>query len=141
LPLPASPGHSEHPVPTAACPSQFLIYYSFFLQGGGQFVQEAMLVYPRGGCGSTTCQLFAHLLVCIPQGGLELPSGSAGALLVSQCNGAWGSFVQAAGLGFQGFASSWWFFSAKCGSIISARFLIYGAHIICSFPLVAILDQ
>jgi hypothetical protein len=23
-----------------------------------------MLVYPRGGCGSTICHLFAHLLVC-----------------------------------------------------------------------------
>jgi hypothetical protein len=34
---------------------QFLFYYSFcFLQdGGGQSVQGAMLVFPRGGCGST----------------------------------------------------------------------------------------
>jgi hypothetical protein len=32
------------------------------------------------------------------------------------------------------------FFSAKCGSSISARFLIYGVHAVSFFPLVAILD-
>jgi hypothetical protein len=44
------------------------------------------------------------------------------------------------GFGSQGCASSWWFFCAKCGSSISARFLIYGAHAICFLPLVSILD-
>jgi hypothetical protein len=43
----------------------------FFLWGGGQSVQGAMLVYPRGGCGSTTCHLFAHLLVCVSHAGLS----------------------------------------------------------------------
>jgi hypothetical protein len=39
---------------------QFLVYYSvflffvFFVRARGQSVQEAMLVYPRGGCGNTT---------------------------------------------------------------------------------------
>jgi hypothetical protein len=37
-------------------------------------------------------------------------SGSAGALLVSQCNVVWRSFLWAGGSGYQGFASSWWFF-------------------------------
>jgi hypothetical protein len=32
------------------------------------------------------------------------------------------------------------FFSAKCGSSISARFLIYGARVVCFLPLVTILD-
>jgi hypothetical protein len=32
------------------------------------------------------------------------------------------------------------FFSAKCGSSVSARFLIYGAHTFCFLPLVAIFD-
>jgi hypothetical protein len=33
------------------------------------------------------------------------------------------------------------FFSAKCGSSVSAKFLIYGAHAVCFLPLVAILDS
>jgi hypothetical protein len=32
------------------------------------------------------------------------------------------------------------FFSAKCGSSVSARFLIYGAHVVCFCTLVTILD-
>jgi hypothetical protein len=59
-----------------------------------------MLVYPWGGSGSTACCLFAHLLVCISQVDLELVSDSSGALLVSQCNVAWRSFVQAGGSGW-----------------------------------------
>jgi hypothetical protein len=69
------------------------------------------------------------LLICSPvglldvsQAGLELVSGGAGALLFSQCNVAWRSFVQAGGSGCRSFASSWFFFSAKCGSSISVKF-------------------
>jgi hypothetical protein len=69
-----------------------------------------MLVYPRGGYGSTSCHLFAHLLVCISQAGLELMSDSTGALLFSQCNVAWRSFEQAGSLGCQSFVYSWFFF-------------------------------
>jgi hypothetical protein len=92
LPLPPSPMHSEHPALSAVCPFQFLVYYSgffcvVFLQGGGHSVQGAMLVYPRGG--NTVCHLFAHLLVCISQAGLEPVSGGTGALLFSQCKVAW----------------------------------------------------
>jgi hypothetical protein len=82
-------------------------------------------------------------LICSPVG-LHLPSrfGAGdwqyGALLVSQCNVEWRSFVQAGGLGCQSFASSWCFLSAKRGSSVSARFLIYGAHVVCFLPLVAI---
>jgi hypothetical protein len=141
LSLPPSLVHSEHPTPSAACPYQVLIYYSvFFFAGLGQSVQGAMLVYLRGGCGSRVCCLFAHLLVCISQAGLEPASDGMGALLVSQCNVVWRSFVQAGGLGCRGFGSSWWFFSAKGGSSISARFLIFRAHTICFFPLATILD-
>jgi hypothetical protein len=64
----------------------------------------------------------------VSQAGLELVSGSARALLFSQCNIAWRNFIWAGDLGYQSFDSSWCFFSAKCGSSISARFLIYGAH-------------
>jgi hypothetical protein len=64
--------------------SLFIIQFLFFfLEGMGQSVQGAMLVYPRGSCGNTLSRLFAHLLVCVSQAGLELASGSAGALLFS----------------------------------------------------------
>jgi hypothetical protein len=79
-----SPECLEHPAPLLCVPFQFLVYYSvfIFLQGGGQSVQGAMLVYPRGGCGGTACRLFAHLLVCISQAGLELASGDTEVLLL-----------------------------------------------------------
>jgi hypothetical protein len=142
LPLPPSLVRSEHPAPSAVCPSQFLVYYSVFsfLWDGSQSAQGTMLVYPRSTCGNTTYCLFAHLLVCVSQAGLEPVSGSAGALLFSQCNVLGRSFVWAGGSGCQSFDSFWWFFSAKCGSSVSAKFLIYGAHAVCFCPLVSILD-
>jgi hypothetical protein len=80
------------------------------MQGEGQSVQGAMLIYPRGGCGNIMCHLFTNLVVCISQAGLKPVSGGTGALLFSQRNMAWSSFVQAEGLGYQSFASSWCFF-------------------------------
>jgi hypothetical protein len=59
-----------------------------------------LLVYPRGSCGNNMCHLFAHLLVCISQAGLELDSGSMGALLFPQCNLAWKNLVWAEVQGF-----------------------------------------
>jgi hypothetical protein len=49
------------------------------------------------------------------------------------------------GLGVQGvevliLLGAFFFFSAKCGSSVSARFLIYRAHAVCFCTLVAILD-
>jgi hypothetical protein len=117
-----------------------LFIIQFFLWGGGQSVQGEMLVYPRSGCGSTACCLFAHLLFHVSQAGLELVSGGAGTLLVSQRNMACRSFVWAGGLGCWSFAYYWHFFSAKCGSSISARSLIYRSHAVCFLPLVTIWD-
>jgi hypothetical protein len=54
-------------------------------------------------------------------------SGSQGALLFSQCNVVCRSFVQARS-------------SAKYGSSVSARFLIYGIYAVFFCTLVAILD-
>jgi hypothetical protein len=84
-------------------------------------------------------------LICLPvglslQAGLEVAFGSVGVLLFSQCNVAWRSFVQAGGLGCRSFDSSWCFFSAKCNSGVSAKFLIYRIHSICFCPPVTILD-
>jgi hypothetical protein len=100
---------SSSPVPQTTPCFQFLVYYSvffFFLQGRGQSVQGAMLVYPMGSCGNTTWHLFAHLLVCVSQAGLEQVSGVTWAPLFSQCNMAWRSFVQPGGSGYQSFDSS-----------------------------------
>jgi hypothetical protein len=51
----------------------------------------------------------------------------------------WRSFVQAGGSGCWIPDSSWCFFSVKCGSSISERFLIHDAHTVCFCTLVAIL--
>jgi hypothetical protein len=143
LPLFPSPVCSEHSSHSTACPFQFLVYYSllilfvclFVLQGEGQSVQGAMLVYPRDGCGNMVYHLFAYLLVCISQAGLELASGGAGALQVSQCNVAWRNQFSVLE-----FCLLLVVFSASCSSRVSARFLIYGSHAVCFLPLVAILD-
>jgi hypothetical protein len=136
------PAQSTPPLCCMSFSVPCLLFRFFFLFWGSraQSVQGAMLVYPRGGCGSTMCHLFAHLLVCISQADFDLVSCSVGALLVSQCNVVWRSFVQVGGLRCWSFASSWWYFSAKCGASISARFFIYGAHTACFLPVVTILD-
>jgi hypothetical protein len=85
--------------------------------------------------------LIGALFICISQAGLGLMSAGMGVLLFSQCNMAWRSFLQAEGSQCWSFDSSWCFFSAKCGSSISAKFLIYRAHTVCFCPLVTILDR
>jgi hypothetical protein len=102
--------------------AQFFFLF-FFLQSRNQSIQWARLIHPRCSCGNTACRLFAQLLACSSQSGLELASGSTGDLLFSHCNMAWRSFVQAGGSGCQSFAS-WWFFSATCGTSVSAKFLM-----------------
>jgi hypothetical protein len=114
LPFPPSLVPSEHPDPSVTClfsvPCLLFHFFAFIFAGGGQSVQWSMLVYPRGSCGNTACHLFALLLVHISQADLALSSGSAGALLFSQCNVVWRSFVQVGGSGCQSFDSSWCFF-------------------------------
>jgi hypothetical protein len=141
--FPLPPVLLEHPAPSAACSffsCFFIIQVLFFVGQGVSLSKGAVLVYPWGGCGNTMCHLFAHLLVCVSQVGLELASGGMGALLFSQCNMAWRSFVWAGSSRCQVFDSSCCFFSAKCGSSFSIKFLIYGAHTVCFCTLVAILD-
>jgi hypothetical protein len=65
----------------------------------------------------------------------------AAALLFSQCNVAWRSFLWARGSGCQSFDSPWYFISTKCGSNISARILTHRGHAVCFCTLVAILIQ
>jgi hypothetical protein len=86
--------------------------------------------------------LGAHLfgMPNVSQAGLEPVSGVVAALMFSQCNVARRSFPWARGSGCRSFDSPWCFISVKCGSSISARFLIHGAHAVCFCALVAILD-
>jgi hypothetical protein len=103
LASPPSPVYSK----PLCCTFLFSSLLIIFLWGRSQSVQEAMLVYPRGGCGNRTCRLFVHLLVYISQACLEFASGGAGALLFSQCNMVQRSFVPTGGSGCQSFDSSW----------------------------------
>jgi hypothetical protein len=121
------------------------MYYSVFEFLGGQ----GESVCPRGYAGLSQVWLWEYPmplifspvdLLDVFQEGLEPTSGSMGALLFSQCNMAWRSFVWAEGSRCWGFDSSWCLFSAKCGSSISAKFLTYGAHAVCFCTLVTILD-
>jgi hypothetical protein len=99
--FPHSLVHSEHPPPLCV-PFQFLVYYSvFFVWGRG-------LVCPGGYAGLSQEWLWEYhmLLIYSPigllvvsQAGLEQASGGVGALLFSQCNMAWRSFVWAGGSG------------------------------------------
>jgi hypothetical protein len=99
-----SPFSSAFRAPCPLC-CMFLMCYSGFIFWWvrDQSVQGAVLVYPKGGCGSTTCHLFAHLLVYVYQAGLEPVSGSVGSLLFSLHNLAWRSPVWAEGSGCQSF--------------------------------------
>jgi hypothetical protein len=106
--LPLSLVCSKHP--SAACPFQFLIYYSGFFAGQGSVFPLGCAGLSRGSCGNTACRLLAHLLVCISQAGLEPVSGGTGALLFSQCNMVWRSFVWAGGSVCRSFDSLWWIF-------------------------------
>jgi hypothetical protein len=123
---------------------QFLVYCSvlvFFFAGGSLSAQGPMLVYSRGVWGKP------HDAWCSPvglpnvsQAGLEPMSSSVAAHLFSQCNVVWRSFPQARGLGCQSFNSPCCFISAKCGFSFSVRFWSLGAHAVCFYALVAILD-
>jgi hypothetical protein len=128
--------------PLLHVPFQFLVYYSvfFFFCGAGVSLSRWLCWFIPGVAVGILC--VAYLLTCCSAGepaGLEPASGSVGALLFSQCN------VCGEALNSWGFrVSEFWFFlvffSAKCGSSISTKLLIYGAHAICFCTLVAILD-
>jgi hypothetical protein len=130
---------------------QFLVYYSVYLvffflfcRAGGVSLSRRLCWFISGFAGSLWD--YCMLLICSPvglldvsQAGLELVS-VIGALLFSQCNVLWRSFVQDGGSGCQSFDSSWCFFSAKCGSSVSVKCLICGAHAVRFCTLVTILD-
>jgi hypothetical protein len=123
--------------PLLHVPFQFLGYYPVFFFFGGARVSlsRGLCWYIPGVAVGILCA--AYLLICWSESPKQVWSLclQCGSLLSSQCRMAWRSFVWAGGSGCQSFASSWCFFSARCGSSISARFLIYRAHAVCFLPL------
>jgi hypothetical protein len=140
--LPFSPSlvHFQHFWPPHLCASfQFIVYCSiFFCRVGGQSAQGAMLVYPRHDWGYLVLSCLAYQMS--PKQVWSQSLAAAVAHLFSQYNVVWRCFVQARSSGCWSFDSPWCFNPAKCGSSISARFLIHGAHAVCFCTLVAILD-
>jgi hypothetical protein len=119
----------------------FIIQVFFFFAEWGISLSRGLCWFiPGVAVGIPRAAYLLTLLVCVSQAVLELGSGGAGALLFSQCEVVWRSFVRAGGSGCWSFASCW-LFSAKCSSSISAKFLIYRAHTVFFLPLVAILDH
>jgi hypothetical protein len=99
--------------------------------GRHQSVQEAFLVYPRGDCGSTECHLFTYLWSVSPEQVWSWPlvaQKSSWFLSVTWCGEAL-CRLRVQGVGVLLILGV--FISAKCGSSVSARFLIYGAHAVC----------
>jgi hypothetical protein len=106
--------HSAHPTLFATCLfccccCYSVCFLSLFFLGRGQSIQEAMLIWARVCCKSTTCRL-AHLVVCISQASRKWH--------LAAWEPSWFIHLQRSGdamcgLGVwrsQRFASSWWFF-------------------------------
>jgi hypothetical protein len=128
--------------PSLLCASFNLLFIQFFVCGGGQPTQGAILVYPRGGWRNTTWCLVLTCLVCriSPKQVWNQCMAAVGALLFSQCNMEWRSFPLERVQWCWSFDSPWCFISAKCGFSVSARFLNHRAHAVCFCILVIILD-
>jgi hypothetical protein len=134
----------QDPTSSAVCSLSFpyLLFRLFFFAEWGVSLSRGLCWFiPRVAVGMS-CDAWCSLvgLSDVSQAGVEPVSGSAGTLLFSWCNVVWRSFIWARGSGCQSFDSSWCFIATKCGSSISARFLIYGAQTVCFCTLVAILD-
>jgi hypothetical protein len=121
------------PAPSTVCLSSVCcLLFGFFCwrgsvcQGGYAGLSQGWLVEYRVTLG-------AHLLVwqVSPKQVWSQQPEVVAAHLFSQCNMAWRSFLWTGGSGCQNFDSPWCFISVKCGSSVSARFLIHSAHAIC----------
>jgi hypothetical protein len=138
LPLPLLQCASSIPVPSAVCYFSVCCLFSFFYAGEeGQSAQGSI----QGWLGEYCVMLGVHLLVCrmSPKQVWRQHLALVGAILFTQFNVVWGSFLWARGSGCQSFDSPRCFISTKCGSSTSAKFLIHGAHAVCFCALVAIL--
>jgi hypothetical protein len=135
--------HFKHPAPSVSC--SFSVPCLLFIF----FLRDWRSVCPAGYAGFSLGWLWKYLvqLICslvglldVCQASLEVASHNLEALLFPQFNVAWRNFVQARSSVCWIPHCSWWFLSAKCGSSVSAKFLIYGAHTVCFCTLVTILD-
>jgi hypothetical protein len=145
LPSPPSRVHSEHPTPCAVCSFSVLCLLFSFLFFWVFFARQWVSL-PRGLCwfipGVAVGILHAaYLLTCWSASPKQVWSWHLAAWWPSCCLSATWHGEPLYGLGIQEFDSSWWFFPAKGGSSISAKFLIYRAHAFCFCPLDTILDQ
>jgi hypothetical protein len=114
LPLPPYVVHLQSSSPLCC----LQVFRGFFLWGG-QFVKGAMLIYPRGGWGSTAWCLALTCLVCWMsprQFWSQHPVMVVSALLFSQCNVMWRSFLWSGGSGCWCFDSPWCFISTISAS-------------------------
>jgi hypothetical protein len=132
---------SEHPAPSAVCPFQFLVCYPvFYLQGGVQSVQGAVLVYPRGSCGILCAAYLLTYWSASPKHvwswHLVVQESSCFLSVTWHGEALYGLMVQCVRV----LILLGGFFPAKSGSSISEKFLIYGAHAVCFCPLVAIIQ-
>jgi hypothetical protein len=103
---------------SASCPlCCVLVFSSLFLVQFFFSAQGSMLVYPRCGWGNTAWCLALTCLVCqmSPKQVWSQCLAAVGALLYSQCNMVWKSFLRTRGSGCRNFDSPWCFISTKCG--------------------------
>jgi hypothetical protein len=144
--LPPSPVCFQCSCPPLLCTSfQFLVYsvFFFFLWGCGVSLPRGLCWFiPRVAVG-ILCDAWCSPVwsgECLPcrfgAGVSWLQQHSCFLSVTWHCR----RILWARGSGCQGFDSPWCFISAKCGSSISARFLIHGAHAVCFCTLVSILD-
>jgi hypothetical protein len=147
LPLPPSLVRSEHPASCAACsfsvPCLLFFFFFFFCGTWVSLSRELCWFIPGVAVGIPHA---AYLLTCWSASPKLVWSRHLVAqepscfLRVTWCGDALhrlGVCVVRVLLFLGVFV---FFFSAKGGSSISARFLIYGAHAVCLLPLVTILD-
>jgi hypothetical protein len=144
--LPPSPVHSEHPTPCATCSfSVPWLLFSFllcFLLQHGVSLSRGLCWYIPGVAVGILCA--AYLLTCWSVSPKKVWSRHLAVqepsclLSVMWC----GEALYRLGVrGVRVLLVLGGFFSAKCGSSVSVRFFIYGAHAVCFLPLVAILDS
>jgi hypothetical protein len=129
-------GVLTHPVPC------LLIWWGFFWGEGRVSLSRGLCCFIPGVAVGIPCE--AYLLTCWFAG--CLPNRFGASILLHQSPPVFS--VQR---GMEKLCAGWEFrvlmfrfflvlFSAKCGSSISAKFLIYGAHAVCFYTLVTILD-
>jgi hypothetical protein len=130
----------QHPSPSAIPCLLFRGIFCCFFFMGALVCQGAVLVYPRCGWGNSVWCLVLTCLVC--QMTPKQVWSQRLAVLEPSCflHVMWcGEALYELEVDGVSFDSSWFFISTKCGSSVPAKFLIYGAHSVYFYALVAYL--